>query len=294
MARELAIVEPSGAAVAAALKTNLDDLERRGFRLRRFEYPEAVGPRLGPQGSATRAALLQQALAASEVVLCGRGGYGASDLLERLDWERLAALPPRLVAGFSDISALHSALYARLGWKSLHAPMPGSTLWRPEGEDVAATVAVLAGWPDDCSGRIEVNSRRPPRPLRGTLFGGCFSVLSDLLGTRYFPSTLADHVLFLEDVNEPLPRILRILNRWIQTGCLQGVTAIVLGRFTHRDPVEAALLEALPEHVADRVGVPVLCSADFGHVDRNLPLLVGARCEILDATLTWARRRDSE
>ncbi len=287
MTRQLAVVEPSGAPDATALERNLGDLSRRGFRLQRFGYPENAGHRLRRAGVAARAALLQQAIVDHRLILCARGGYGAGDLLERLDWGHLAGLEPRLVAGFSDISALHSALYSRLGWQSLHGPMPGSRLWRPGGEDIEALVAVLEAWPGSCCGRLALDCGTVAHAVRGTLFGGCLSVLSDLLGTSYFPRSLAGHVVFLEDVNETLPRLLRTLNRWIQLGALEGAEALVFGRFVHPDPTEAALLGELPAFVAERTGIPVFQSHDFGHVSGNMPLLLGAPCEIADGSLAW-------
>ena len=65
-----------------------------------------------------------------QILWCGKGGYGASSLLDQIPWEKLdKKRQDKLIVGFSDISALHSALYAKLGWVGLHAAMPFSKLW---------------------------------------------------------------------------------------------------------------------------------------------------------------------
>lgn len=280
------VIDPSGAPVTQALETNFAALEAAGFSFDRRAYSDACGDRLGEAGTAARAALLNGALADYDAIVCARGGYGISDLLDRLDWPALRASAPRLVVGFSDITALQCALYAQLGWASLHAPMPGSTLWRPGGGDVAAVVDVLRGWPGECGGSIAVDGDGAAA-VEGRLFGGCLSVVGALIGTPYFPGSLAGHVLFIEDVNENATRILRYWNQFRQAGVLDGVTAVVLGRFVHVDESERAALDDLPARIAERCDCPVLTSPDFGHVCPNFPLMTGAAATIADGRLRW-------
>ncbi|MCZ7599132.1 MAG: LD-carboxypeptidase [Gammaproteobacteria bacterium] len=170
----MVVIDPSGRPDAGALAASCRALTDLGFDVERRHYPDDAGPRLAARGVAARLALLEGALADGDVILCARGGYGMSDLLPQLDFEALAARAPSPVVGFSDISALLSALYARLGWPSLHAPMPGSPLWREEGDDVRAVREVLAAWPGSCAGSLPV---RGDGEARGPLFGGCLSVL---------------------------------------------------------------------------------------------------------------------
>ncbi len=283
---KVGIVDPSGAPVAEALETNCVALESAGFDVERRDYPVDAGNRLARAGVEARAALLNDALARYDIVVCSRGGYGISDLLDALDWRRLAESAPRLVVGFSDITALQCALYARLGWTSLHAPMPGSMLWRPDGEDVNAVVGVLRDWPGECEGSVAVRGTGVDA-IRGPLFGGCMSVIGSLIGTPYFPRSLAGHVIFLEDVNENAARILRLWNQWRQSGALDGVAAVVLGRFVHVDEDERPGLDALPERIAERSDCPILTSPDFGHAVPNYPLMNGARSTISAGRLCW-------
>lgn len=283
---KVGIVDPSGAPVVEALTTNCAALEAAGLAASRRDYPTDAGDRLAAAGVAARAVLLNDALDRYDIVICSRGGYGISDLLDALDWRRLAVSAPRLVVGFSDITALQCALYARLGWASLHAPMPGSTLWRPGSADVDAVVDVLRNWPGECEGAVAVQGTSPSE-LRGPLFGGCMSVIGSLIGTPYFPRSLAGHIVFLEDVNENAARILRFWNQWRQSGALDGVAAVVLGCFVHADADERPGLDALPERIAERSDCPVLTSSDFGHSVPNLPLMTGADATISAGRLQW-------
>ena len=122
----------------------------------------------------------------AHIILAARGGYGASDLLPLIPWKKLANLEPRCLVGFSDISALHSALWTKLGWPGLHGPMLGSPLWgQNSSADISALLALLQnGQPQQGMLRISpvaapaMLSPQAPEALEGWLFGGCFSVLT--------------------------------------------------------------------------------------------------------------------
>ncbi len=287
-ATSVTVIEPSGQPNRSALKANLESLSRAGLNIKQLEYPEVSGNRLGRGGIEARLDLLYEVLECPEqgVVLCARGGYGASDLIGRLNWRRIEKLSPRLITGFSDISALQSAFHTRLSWPALHGPMPGSTLWR-DGVDVQAMVEILRSWPNSCRGVVRLESAAGPESVEGRLFGGCFTVLGDLIGTAYLPSTLDGRILFLEDVNESLPRLLRAWNQWCQAGLTQGLSALVLGEFTHSDEHERQILDDLTGLIQERSDFPVFKSAEFGHVSPNKPLMIGAHARIHDGTLEW-------
>jgi muramoyltetrapeptide carboxypeptidase len=284
----IAVLEPSSPSAPGVFEQNLTDIRNRGIRTDVITYDTGAGERLAESGVRERVRMLSSALLESDCdyVMAARGGYGASDLLRHLDWQALAKIPTKIMVGFSDISALHAALYTRLGWPGLHAPMPGSTLWG-SGPDVASLLEFLSkGRP--WSGRInvqQVSSGEIPAELNGTLLGGCLSVLSNLIGTGYFPGSLSGYVLFFEDTRESAPRILRLWNQWLDSGLLDGVAALVLGRFTELDgdQDEDWLVQAL----MSRSPCPVFRSPDFGHVAPNMPLVIGSQARISNGELAW-------
>ena len=230
------------------------------------------------------------------VVQCARGGYGASDLLPLIPWARLKKLPPKLIVGFSDVSALHGAFYKKLGWLALHAPMPATELWGLNGQaDVAKSLELMAG--KVLGHEITIDSIEKARSslktksLSGTLFGGCLSVLTNLIGTPYLPKSFKDHILFFEDTGENPGRIMRMWNQWEQAGLFKGVRAIVLGHF--RDLGESPLsdMNALVRELHRRFPrIPIFLSQDFGHKSPNEPLGIGSKAVIKDGKLTWKWR----
>ena len=281
------VLEPSGPPESDVLDRNLRAIRQQGFEVDYTPCSADAKTRLEIQGIEIRLGALQSALDSnSRYLLSARGGYGASELLSRLDWDALTKEVPRVLIGFSDISALQSALYARLKWPSLHAPMPGSSLWQG-GEDVRALLDLLRSdrpW----TGRIDVApvSGTPELKCQGRLFGGCLSVLSNLVGTPNLPSDLSGHILFFEDTGESAPRLLRYWRQWLDSGLLKGVSAVVFGRFTEMGSMTEADSWAVTE-LAARTPCPVFSSRDFGHVTPNLPLAIGAQAEIRHDQLLW-------
>ena len=243
------------------IQQNIEGLGAAGFSVVYVPYDSHVGHRLEPQGIAQRAQMLTQSLLSGGVdyVMAARGGYGASDLLPHLYWAELSKVSPRLLIGFSDITALQAALKARLNWPALHGPMPGSPSWC---EDVAADemVAMLAaGAP--FSGEIVLESpqgQATPEIITGELFGGCLSVLTNLIGTPDLPAPGPQRILFLEDINERPERVLRCWNQWREAGQFDGVRAVVLGQFLG---LESEACEAwLVERLCERIECPVFVS----------------------------------
>ena len=287
--RRIVVIDPSGPAPADLLTANCEALSGRGFEVELRLYPNEAGHRLSPDGIQARAALLTDALCEAEtsVILCARGGYGASDLLDRIPWRHLGQVEPKLVCGFSDISALQIALYLRLGWPGVHGPMPGSGLWQDAGADVNLLLELFRRWPGPMSGCIELVPESAGE-ASGVLVGGCYTVLGDLLGSRHFPPIERDHILFLEDVNESAPRLLRNWNQWLQTGMTRRLRAIVLGRFVHRDERERPALNELVSLLQARCDCPVFQSPEFGHIAPNLPLMIGAHARIGENRLDWS------
>jgi muramoyltetrapeptide carboxypeptidase len=197
-----------------------------------------------------------------------------------------------MLIGFSDISCLISAFWTRLGWPGIHGPMPGSSLWGQNStEDIAQLLALLKdGQAKQGMLRlspIDAEGHTAAREQTGWLFGGCFSVLTNLIGTPYLPRSLAGALLLFEDTGENYGRLLRYWNQWLQSGILDGVRGIVLGRFSD---LEAGSFEAeLKAEFARRCGLPCWSSEDFGHVSPNFPFVIGAQGSIAaDGTvLRW-------
>lgn len=209
-------------------------------------------------------------------ILAARGGYGATRLLSQLDPTQVRARP-KLLVGFSDITALH-ALWARAKVSSIHGPMV-ATLGRADDATCERHLNALEG-----RGPAQLSDLQPITRGRaeGVLVGGNLTVLCAMLGTPQLPS-LDGSVLFLEDIGEKPYRVDRMLTSLRDAGVLHGVRGIVLGAFEKADagPDGVTVDEVLQERLHD-LGVPVLAGLPCGHVEDNLELPFGTRV-VVDA-----------
>ncbi len=284
------IISPASKYQASLLDARLQDIEAAGLTVSYHKlspdpsWPFTAGTR------ADRLAQLQAALLAPDAryLLSTRGGYGVSDLLDGLNWDLYQGLAPKIIVGFSDISALHSAFYTKLAWNGLHAPMPATDLWGKNGdEDIKVLMDVLRGDRKFLELPLLYEGRGLPPHIQGPAFGGCLSVLTNLIGTPYFPQTLAGHILYWEDIGEHPARILRFVNQWKQSGALRGVEGIVLGRFVGCDVDQVCTETQLRAALSERLPLPIWFCPLFGHCSPNWPLPFGWPVEVAGDRLRW-------
>ena len=172
--------------------------------------------------------------------------------------------------------------------------MPSSQLWRLNGdEDVNQLVGLLRQERQGVSLPIRL-SHGAKQPIDGWLFGGCFVILTALIGTAYFPTDLSGAVLFWEDIDENPGRLMRAFNQWEQSGALRDVKAIVLGNFVKCDPRDPnSTCDAFFHELTRRTPIPLFKSDAFGHVSPNYPLRLGAPARLDSSALIWQERRTS-
>jgi len=283
---ELRIVFPSSPCDESILRRNISDLEEAGFQVRYDIPPPNTDLPFLSSSFENRLNELTDALVdkSDSPILCARGGYGASDLLSFLPWGKLKSATPKWLVGFSDVSALQSALFSKLGWPSIHGPMPGTDLWGESGtQDIDLLYKLLRDTKKmEGSIRIQEISRKNFRTGEGWLFGGCLSVLCNLIGTPYFPHSLRGAFLFLEDTGENPGKVLRMINQLIMSGILESCSGLIVSQFE-----DSTMNMVLQNEIANRVHIPVYVSSDFGHVSPNFPLGIGANAEISQDKLHW-------
>lgn len=203
-------------------------------------------------------------------VICARGGYGTLKLLEHLDYAALAA-NPKIFVGFSDVTNLLCTFYQHLNLVTYHGPNVAHL-----GE---ITPAARASFQTALTGgrarEIDFTGLRVliPGQAQGPLIGGNLTTLCHLLGTPYFPA-LAGHVLFLEDHNEALYRLDRMLHHLRLTGVLQGIKAVILGSFTHCGQVEKVW--KIFQTALVPLQIPLLAGLPAGHQPDNHTLPIGS------------------
>ncbi len=284
------IVSPASGEAQAINDQRLAELARDGMQVR---YQRLSVDPLWPFTAGTVQARLDQLLKALRdssvsILLASRGGYGASDLLDHIPWNELKNLKPRPIVGFSDISALHSAFFTQLAWPGIHGPMPATEFWGQHGrDDVEALIALMQGHSPAISLPLFFLGRGLAPSIRGWGFGGCLSVLTNLIGTPYFPPSLDGALVYWEDIGENPARILRFATQWLQSGALRGVKGLVLGRFVGCEVRDSYSENQLRHQLASRIGLPVWFSPSFGHCSPNWPLPIGRTLRIEGERLSW-------
>jgi muramoyltetrapeptide carboxypeptidase len=235
-----------------------------------------------------RAEAINQAFADPEIkaLFVIRGGYGSALLLDHLDYQ-LIKQNPKILLGYSDITALLVGLYQRLGLVTFHGPVAGQQ-W-PEFSVNYLREVLFAGdkarfinpQPLDLKKDI-IASQNPVRTINsgtveGRLLGGNLSVLVSLVGTPYWPEDWRNSILFIEEVGEAVYRIDRMLAQLKMVGVLDQLAGFVLG--TCRDCRPQAFGGFRLEQVIDRyikpLGIPAYSGALIGHQDKNFTLPVG-------------------
>lgn len=291
---QVRLVYPSSRGTDPDLQTRLSLFKSLGLPV---VYDEKPFDARWPMTAASLSDRLSQFIQAIEdpqspIVWCARGGYGASDLLAELPWQRWKSLSPKWLVGFSDACALHSAFFSQLGWRTLiHGPMPHTSLWPKPGDDltdVMNTIDVVTKPSKTVNFKVSYAvGLAAGAEVKGWLFGGCLSVLTNLLGTAYFPKHLKGALLFLEDIGENPGRLLRQLNQWHHLGILQQVNGIVLGQFRDMGSSQPYTESQLAEALYDRFRKPVAYTSGFGHCYPNFPLQLGADGIMSEHTFSW-------
>ena len=232
-------------------------------------------------GDAHRAAELNRAFTDESVdaVWCLRGGYGTMRILDALDYDALARRPKPII-GYSDITALHAAVAERSGIVSFHGPTARAEL-TPFSRD-SLRRAVVDGC-DPCGVATGARTLRTGR-AEGVLAGGNLALLAALAGTRYAPR-LAGAILVLEDVDEAVYRVDRMVRQLLMSSMLEGVRAIAFGACTNcpeaADDGARAVDDVITE-AANALNVPALAGIPVGHIAEQWTIPLGLRA-VLDA-----------
>ncbi|EAM8586221.1 muramoyltetrapeptide carboxypeptidase [Salmonella enterica] len=217
------------------------------------------------------------------IVMPVRGGYGASRLLDRIDWQALASRQqrdPLLICGHSDFTAIQAGLLAQANVITFSGPMLAANF----GAETLNTFTEQHFWLAlrKAQFTVEWQGDGPQCDVQGTLWGGNLAMLISLIGTPWMP-TIDKGILVLEDVNEHPFRVERMLLQLEYAGILNRQSAIVLGSFSGAAPNEydaGYSLESVYEFLRSRLSVPLITGLDFGHEQRTVTLPIGANATL--------------
>ena len=227
---------------------------------------------------------------AIDAVWCLRGGYGVTRILDGVDFEALARRP-RPVVGYSDITALLAGVVRRAGLVAFHAPTARAEMSAYTRRHFTKVLAAPnPGGPlEPLPVPADVLIPRTDRIVtlhggraEGPLAGGNLTLLQCLIGTPYFPD-LDGALLFLEDVNEDLYRVDRMLAHLRAVGALARLRGVLVGRFTglkrHIDDGSLGVDQVLAYYFGP-LAVPVLYGVPIGHIDEQWTLPLGVRARM--------------
>lgn len=286
----VALVAPAGPVGSEA------EVERALANTRALGWEPALGAHVRERrgylagDDAARLADLNAALGdpTIDAIWCIRGGYGTMRLLDGVNYDALRRRP-KPIMGFSDVTALLAATMRRSGVVGFHAPTARGELTTFTRHSLER--ALIQG-SDPCGAWPAARTIRPGRAA-GRLAGGNLAMLAALVGTPFAPD-LHGSVLVLEDVNEPVYRIDRMLRQLRLAGALAGCRALVAGAFTEGGETPAAgdiSLDDVLAETADALRVPCLADVPVGHIADQWTIPLGVDAEIdSEARTVFVRR----
>jgi muramoyltetrapeptide carboxypeptidase len=221
-----------------------------------------------------------------------RGGDGTPRLLKMIDYRALKK-NPKIIVGYSDITALQLAIFRKTELVTFSGPMPGVEMWKD-----------FDSYTEEHFWRLLTSAKKigplknpADEPLvvlrsgkaRGRLIGGNFALLANAVGTPFIPK-LQDSILFLEDVDEAPNRIDRMLAQLLNAGIPRRISALIFGKFTNCEPKHPGepylTLDEVQKDYAGKIWCPVVANFQYGHIPRKLTVPIG-----LQASLDTKRNR---
>lgn len=277
----IGIVCPAGFMPAEKAQTCISVLEEWGYRVK-------IGKTLGNQfhyfsgTDQERLEDMQLMLDDREVkaILCGRGGYGMSRIIDLLDF-RAFKKNPKWIIGYSDITLLHGHLYAQLKTASLHSPMAAAfNDGEYANEFIQSLRNILKG--NKYAYRCKAHPFNQKGIATGELVGGNLSLLAHMTGSKS-AFTTKGKILFMEDVGEYIYNIDRMFIQLERSGVLSGLAGLIIGGFTDMKdtviPFGASVTEMIHARV-QKYKYPICFDFPVSHNRENYPLKVGVVHEL--------------
>lgn len=278
---KIRIVSPAGKLKPERVQPAVTWLEQQGYKVdigqhvfaEHFQYAGTDTNRLAD---------VQEALddADCKAIICARGGYGTVRIIDELDFSEFIKYP-KWVVGYSDITALHLAVN-KLGCGSIHGTMP-PFFFDKNGEankNLKSLMDVLQG--REVSYQFQTNKKQRQGTAEGEMIGGNLSLLTSLIGSEYELDT-DGKILFVEDIDEYLYHIDRMMRQLKLSGKLDKLSGLIVGDFTeikdNDDPFGQTLEEIVWEVVKD-YNYPVCFGLKAGHDDVNLALAFGQHYQL--------------
>jgi muramoyltetrapeptide carboxypeptidase len=278
----IAIVCPAGYLPAAKAKACINTLKKWGYKV-------AKGKTLGGKSKNYFSGSFEERLADLQnqiddptvnAILCGRGGYGTTHLLDHIDWKKFKK-NPKWIIGFSDITILHSYLHTELGIASIHGPMANAF-----NEDNGINRYTLS-LKDTIEGKpvhyiAKPHAQNALGKSTAPMVGGNLSLLAHAVGTNADIETRGK-ILFIEDIGEQLYNVERMLLQLKRAGKLSKLKGLVVGGFTSNKDTDRPFGKKIEQVIHDVVSefkFPICFGFPISHEKENVAIVVGATYQL--------------
>jgi muramoyltetrapeptide carboxypeptidase len=278
----IVVLSPASSARHDRITRGIEVLRGLGYDAVASEHAWGKHPPYFSGSTDERLADLHAAFADPNVaaIVAARGGYGSNYLLDRLDLDLIRQHPKPFFA-YSDHTAIQTWLLDQTGLVSFHGPMAAADFCLDKGVHLDSFHAAVSG------GLVRVGAPQGLRTLRpgtaqGTLYGGCLSLLTASLGTKYAPQT-EDKLLFLEDVGAKPYQVDRMLRQMILAGKFAGARGFVFGEMLECGSrgADPDLLQQVILRLLEPFNVPIAMGLRSGHVSGgNVTLPFGVDAEL--------------
>lgn len=271
----IGIIAPAGPVTPQELQPSLDLITSHGYipelSSRIFETRDYLAGEDSDRLASLHAMFSDDAIKA---IICARGGYGTLRLLDRIDYS-LILNNPKIIVGYSDITALLLAIYKNTGIVTFHGPV-AREMDKNNGKNLEAFLKIASG---DEALRLDLSEGWTLNKGRATgiLLGGNLSLICHLIGTPFLPS-LKDIILFVEEKGEPLYRIDRMLTHLKLSRAIDDLAGLAVGSF--EDCGDVSEIENLLEDNFAGRGFPMISGLPVGHGSENITLPMGLRVEL--------------
>lgn len=221
-------------------------------------------------------------------IMCARGGYGVMRILDKLEYE-IIKNNPKVLIGFSDITALLNAIYAKTNLITFHGPVGVSKI---DDFTLNSMNFVISNNKENFKIKLDEIKVINDGQCEGFIQGGNLRLITSTLGTPYEINT-NDAILFLEDVSEHSYEIDRMLNQLILAGKMKNIRGIVFGKFRNLHvrksfyPNRGKTIFEVIQEVCKPLGVPLVYDFPFGHTSSKITLPIGIRAKLDTSTKTF-------
>ncbi|MEI6456035.1 MAG: LD-carboxypeptidase [bacterium] len=212
-------------------------------------------------------------------IICARGGYGAVRIIDNLDFSRFIR-HPKWIVGYSDITVFHSHIHSCCGVETIHATMPKNIVSEIPDDSVRSMVNAL------CGSQIIYSAERTELSregyAEGILTGGNLSIIYNMMGSVSELKT-EGKILFLEDLDEYLYHIDRMMMNLKRAGKLSGLSGLIIGGMTQMNDNKIPFGQTAEEIISDAVAeysYPLCFHFPAGHTEKNLALIFGRKIKL--------------